>query len=775
MLDSLDKDYKKTEENLDKYNDSLKESVNLTEVISRNVASLAGGYINVGKQGTVLVNHLKDYSKTLNKTLNLSDKLASGKLKEKELVNHIKDIQKKYNDYLEETAKRGSYIKKNQKAQRDLQKEVITLEEQFKSRQGRIVEGYETLDALQTKLAEESRKYHEANDIVQKRDIANRIGALKREIKESSSTLDTQERIQRNAEKTLDSKSKELTKVKEISKAHKDLKKLYEEELENNGALLESMKQQNSWGKTMLTLQDKIKEYINDVQNPLTILTASWEFLKDLGFKISEQATNLQKRLVLSAGEALNLRQEYNKMAVSSGDVAVTTERLIVGNAELSEQLGFNSKFTEDLNIQFVKLTKRIGLSVEAAGGLAKLSIATGKTLEESKNTVLGVNQTFSSQYGIQLDQKEVLEEIGKISGQTLVMFKASPKALAEAVAQSKLLGTNLELVRKQAEYLLNFESSIESELQAELLSGRQLNLERARSAALYGDLTTVVKELNSQNIDFNKFSNMNVIAQNKISEALGLSSDELSDQLLKQQYMRMSREQIVALGGKEVADKIEALNAQDKFNLSIEKMKDALGNIIGGPLGKMMNVFGKLAESSAFIYGTMAAIGSLSLAKTITNLATMAATLASSAIAGTTLASALTIGLGGIAIVGAITAITAAMLSNTKKAQDYSRPMAEGGLLYGPTKILAGEYPDAPNNPEVIAPLSDLRNIIEKDNRRYEGNSNKENIEMISNLNKTLREVRDGIYQLRDKKGIVLVDGQQVGTSQLMGNYNLA
>jgi hypothetical protein len=169
--------------------------------------------------------------------------------------------------------------------------------------------------------------------------------------------------------------------------------------------------------------------------------------------------------------------------------------------------------------------------------------------------------------------------------------------------------------------------------------------------------------------------------------------------------------------------------NAQDKFNLSIEKMKDALGNIIGGPLGKIMDVFGRLAESSAFIYGTMVAIGSLSLAKTITNLVTMAATLASSAVAGTTLASALTVGLGGIAIVGAVTAIAAAMSSATKKAQDDARPMAEGGLLYGPTKILAGEYPDAPNNPEVIAPLSDLRNIIEKDNRRYEGNSNKENL----------------------------------------------
>ncbi len=39
---------------------------------------------------------------------------------------------------------------------------------------------------------------------------------------------------------------------------------------------------------------------------------------------------------------------------------------------------------------------------------------------------------------------------------------------------------------------------------------------------------------LDPQGIDFNKFSNMNVIAQEKLASAFGLQTDELSDQLLK-------------------------------------------------------------------------------------------------------------------------------------------------------------------------------------------------------------------------------------------------
>ncbi|MBO9592735.1 MAG: hypothetical protein J7599_07475 [Niabella sp.] len=40
-------------------------------------------------------------------------------------------------------------------------------------------------------------------------------------------------------------------------------------------------------------------------------------------------------------------------------------------------------------------------------------------------------------------------------------------------------------------------------------------------------------------------------------------------------------------------------------------------------------------------------------------------------------------------------------------------RAMADGGLLYGPTDVLAGEYPGASSNPEVFAPLDKLKSML--------------------------------------------------------------
>lgn len=328
------------------------------------------------------------------------------------------------------------------------------------------------------------------------------------------------------------------------------------------------------------------------LKDPAVIFT----FLITQANKADKQTTQLAKSLMQTKGEAMKTREQFVGMANASGDAFINTDKLIEANAELSKQLGFNKMFSQDMNQTFVDLTKKIGLSEEAAGGLAKVSIATGKTLKSTEQTIAGVTSKLSAQNGIQLDGKEILEESGKVSGQLLANFKGNPGAIAEAVAQTKLLGTTLEQTKNQADKLLDFESSIGNQLKAELLTGQQLNLERARAAALQGDQATVAKELANQNVNFNKFSKMNVIQQNALAESLGLSSDQLSDQLLKQEAIGKSRSEIVALGGEEAAKRLEALSAQDKFNAAVQKMQDLFGNLVAGPLGMVLDVISDIA-----------------------------------------------------------------------------------------------------------------------------------------------------------------------------------
>ena len=80
----------------------------------------------------------------------------------------------------------------------------------------------------------------------------------------------------------------------------------------------------------------------------------------------------------------------------------------------------------------------------------------------------------------------------------------------------------------------------------------------------------------------------------------------------------------------------------------------------------------------------------------------------ANTAVAGTGAASAM----ASIPFVGPILAIAA--VASVLAALASIPKFAAGGLAYGPTLGLFGEYSGAQNNPEVVAPLNRLRNMLQ-------------------------------------------------------------
>jgi hypothetical protein len=352
---------------------------------------------------------------------------------------------------------------------------------------------------------------------------------------------------------------------------------------------------------------DTMLEGMKNIVDAEKLAVAALIALGKAGLKADEQTTNLAKSLTQSKFEAAQTRDNLAGMARESSDNFVTTEKLVESTVKLGKQLGLAQTFSADLTKEFTTLTGKIGLSEEAAGGLAKLTVATGKNARTITNEALGTAQALQSQAGLQLDNRQILEETGKVSGQLLANFKGNPVEIAKAVTQTKLLGTTLEQTKKQSDALLDFRTSIEDQLGAQLITGEQLNLENARALALAGDQAGVAKELSNQGMNFSKFSRLNVLAQNDYAKALGLTADELSDQLLKQQYYGKSVKEVAALEGEQVAQRLEQQTAQEKFNNAVEKLKDIFVSLMDGPIGQFLNlltdmlgVIGKIGSALA-------------------------------------------------------------------------------------------------------------------------------------------------------------------------------
>jgi hypothetical protein len=137
-------------------------------------------------------------------------------------------------------------------------------------------------------------------------------------------------------------------------------------------------------------------------------------------------------------------------------------------------------------------------------------------------------------------------------------------------------------------------------------------------------------------------------------------------------------------------------------INKTLEDLAIALGEglgqlLAGGDLKSVLNSFLSVLTEG------LISVGKLAIATGIAMLGIKAALESMNPFAAIA---------AGIALVALGTAVKA-KLSDTSKKMGGTKKFANGGIISGPTMGLMGEYPGASANPEVVAPLDKLKDMI--------------------------------------------------------------
>jgi hypothetical protein len=368
-------------------------------------------------------------------------------------------------------------------------------------------------------------------------------------------------------------------------------------------------------------------------------------FVKSM-FDASKQVAEFQKDFGVSAEYARDLRQRTYEISENSSRFADTQGRIIIlqkqiveamnlTNSSLETQIDFTKELGEEfggqLLVQTAILKDNIGLSAEAIGEIQKESIRTSKSVEDITKAMMGTTAEASLSKGFLFDTNKILEETTKIQGEIRLNFRNSNIELSRGVTEAKRLGFELSTLNNSSKSLLNFEQSISAELEAELLTGRDLNLEKARQAALDGDLVGLSKELNNQGIKYNDLQEMNVIQREAFANAVGMSVDQLSDTLKKQEEYNALQQRALTMGvkisdiekkslkeiyeenknvlgsegelinilGKRLYETKQAEDAQTRFNKSLEKAQEAFAKFAeGDSLDKLADLLTKFVNA---------------------------------------------------------------------------------------------------------------------------------------------------------------------------------
>ena len=192
------------------------------------------------------------------------------------------------------------------------------------------------------------------------------------------------------------------------------------------------------------------------------------------------------------------------------------------------------------------------------------------------KNSVATVG-AIERATGLELNRLQVIQEAANVTGEIRAQLGFSIENISEALSLTKSFGMSLADVSGVANNLLDFQSSIAAELEAELFLGKNLNLDRARTLALTGELGELSEEIRKNVVDEFEFSRLNTLERRKYANALGMSVDQLSDLIFTQETLAVLEQEALDRGDKDIAQNLRALSLQQEFSLLIEKIHNQL------------------------------------------------------------------------------------------------------------------------------------------------------------------------------------------------------
>ena len=366
-------------------------------------------------------------------------------------------------------------------------------------------------------------------------------------------------------------------------------------------SLIASLKQENAIAESLSNLSEAEEASLERQKAAQEALKSSMQAITETAetfvtnLKSAEGITGL---LLIGGGKFFGKLSEVNKElgqvgeGLSGAAGSATVLSFAFGDSaetlkSLSAEMGGLEDATFGAQLQTNLMANNLGISgAEAAtlsGSLARLN---GGSLETAGNLAAG-SREFARMNNIPVSQ--LMGDVAGATEEFALFGKEGGKNIIEAAGYAAKLGTNMSTISGIADNLLDFENSINKELELGAMLGKNINLDRARSLAMQGDLTGATEETLRALGGVESFNKMDYFQKKATADLLGVSVAELGKMAANQ----------------EKAQKISKLMSGDFSNLG-ESLKMAVSEL--GP--KMMSWAGGFLTMSAQAGQTWTAFG---------------------------------------------------------------------------------------------------------------------------------------------------------------------
>jgi hypothetical protein len=354
--------------------------------------------------------------------------------------------------------------------------------------------------------------------------------------------------------------------------------------------------------------------------NPLTISAFIFKQILAAVISVDKAMVELQRTFGVSKGDLLAIQVSMEATLKSAGKLDVPFSDVAKQMAIMSKDMGmFSTILGEDANVEATEMVEKMGIGAKESGKLAAYTRLTSENVKGTLKATGDVVSNFNKQNKTAITLSGIMNDVANVSTVIGARFKFNTIELTKAALQAKALGLSMDEINGVASNLLNFEDSISAELEAELLTGREINLEQERLLALQGKTGELAEKLKNNEEVRLAFQTDNVLIQEAQAKAMGMTLEQLSKVFYQQEMNRLSAEQFKNMYGEQTYEQLKQLEIQQKFQKSIQALAESLTPIVG--------MFAAIFKHTSAIGAIMGAMAGIYVIKLVAGLRQMVAT----------------------------------------------------------------------------------------------------------------------------------------------------
>lgn len=255
-------------------------------------------------------------------------------------------------------------------------------------------------------------------------------------------------------------------------------------------------------------------------------------------FKAFDKASvDVRKNLGVLPGQASALERNLKTVTVDMMHLGATFDDVAKSMNAIADE--FNRSVAEDTKLvtTTTALAKQFGITEAVSAKFLKTIGGISGKSTSSQRAMIGFAQKMASAAGVPL--AKIMQDVSEATDDVRIYIGASATSMIKAATAARMMGIDLNKAAASAQKLLDFESSIASELKASALLGQNINFNYARQLFFNKNIIAANKEILRLTKQVN-FNQLDPIKQKAFADAAGKTVGELQDMLTTEKNMQL-------------------------------------------------------------------------------------------------------------------------------------------------------------------------------------------------------------------------------------------